>query len=179
MKMDRRNVLTVLFVLVSLLCPTAISPVTNVTSIIGYVFLAPILAYGYGSMTEGITILTGLEYWSVYLPLVAPLSLLFTIQVLRSMNGKTSQNRVFYAGLLSLIFPGLFLTWMYIPFFFSGLYSYAGPVPIQFLFGMRLVSNYGYYVKSLTGLRRKIEIPILEKPHNLAGTRFSPLVLPV
>ena len=144
---DRRTSLTILFLLVSLLCPIAMSPISDVTSIIGYIFLAPVSAYAFGSMTEGIVILTGIEYWSVNFLLVAPLSLLFLVQVIRSINGKTPQNRVFYVGLLSLVFPGLFLTWMYIPVFFSGLYSYAGPVPIQFLFGMRLVSNYGYYVE--------------------------------
>lgn len=149
MKIDKRIVLMILFVLVSFLCPIAMSPISNVTAIIGYVFLAPILAYGYGSMTVGVTILTGMEYWSIYLPLVAPLSLLFSIQVFRSMTGKTPQNRVFYVGLLGLAFPGLFLTWMYIPFFFMGLYGYAGPIPIQFIFGMRLVSKYGYYIEEL------------------------------
>ena len=125
------------------------SPISNVTAIIGYIFLAPVSAYAYGNMTEGVAILTGIEYWSVYLPLVTPLSLLFTIQVIRSMNGKTPLNRVFYVGLLSLVIPGVFLTWMYIPFFFMGLYGYAGPVPIQFLFGMNLVSKYGYYIEEL------------------------------
>jgi hypothetical protein len=149
MKVDKRIGLMILFVLVSLLCPIAMSPVTTANEIIGYVFLAPILAYAYGSMTNGLTILSGIYYWSVYVPLIVPLSLLFMIQVLRSMKGKTPQNRVFYVGLLSLTFPGLFLTWMQIPFFFSGLYGYAGPFPIQFVLGMKLVSNYGYYVEKL------------------------------
>ena len=149
MKIDKRIVWMIFFVIVSFLCPIAMSPISNVTEIIGYVFLGPILAYGYGNMTEGITILTGMEYWSIYLPLVAPLSLLFTVQVIRSMKGKTPQNRVFYVGLLSLVFPGLFLTWMHIPFFFMGLYGYAGPIPIQFILGMSLVSKYGYYVEEL------------------------------
>lgn len=149
LKVDKRVVLISLFVLVSFLCPIAMSPVSNVTAIIGYVFLAPILAYGYGSMTDGITILTGIEYWSIYLPLVAPLSFLFMVQVIRSINGKTPQNRAFYTGLLSLVFPGLFLTWMYVPLLSTGLYGYAGPIPIQLIFGMKLVSNYGYYVEEL------------------------------
>ncbi len=149
MKIYKRIVLMILFVLVSFLCPIAMSPISNVTTIIGYAFLAPILAYDYGSIAEGITIPMGMQYWSVYLPLVAPLSLLFTVQVIRSMNGKTPQNRVFYAGVLSLIFPGLFLTWMYLPAFYMGLYGYAGPIPIQFIFGMKLVSNYGYYIEEL------------------------------
>lgn len=147
MMTDKKSILMILFVLISFLCPVAMSPISDVTSIIGHIFLTPVLAYAYGSMTEGIVILTGIEYWSVNFLLVAPLSFLFSVQVIRSINGKTPQNRVFYVGLLSLVFPGLFLTWMYIPFFFSGLYSYAGPVPIQFLFGMRLVSKYGYYVE--------------------------------
>jgi hypothetical protein len=142
----------ILFFLVSFLFPIAMSPVTTTNEIIGYMFLAPVLAYAYGSMTDGITVLSGIYYWSVYVPLIAPLSLLFMIQVVRSMKGKTPQNRAFYAGLLSLIFPGLFLTWMHIPIFFSGLYGYAGPVPIQFVFGMKLVSNYGYYVEKLEWL---------------------------
>jgi hypothetical protein len=54
---------------------------------------------------------------------------------------------VFYVGLLSLVYPGLFLTGMHAPFFFMGLYGYAGPIPIQFIFGMNLVSRYGYYVE--------------------------------
>ena len=86
---------------------------------------------------------------SSHLPLVAPLSLLFAIPVIQSMRGKAPQNRAFYVGLLSLVFPGFFLTWMYIPFFFMGLYGYAGPIPIQFLFGMKLVSNYGFYIEEL------------------------------
>ena len=137
----------ILFVLVSFLCPLAMSPISNVTTIIGYVFLTPILAYGYGSMTDGIAILPGIGYWSSYLLIVAPFSLLFVAQVIRSMNGKTQQNRVLYPGLLSLVFPGIFLTWMYFPSFFMGLYGYAGPIPIQFIFGMNLVSKYGYYIE--------------------------------
>jgi hypothetical protein len=149
MKIDKRVGLMILFVLVSFLCPIAMSPVTTANEIIGYVFLAPLLAYAYGRMTDGLTILPGIYYWSIYVPLIASLSVLFTVQVIRSIKGKTPQNRVFYVGLLSLIFPGLFLTWMNIPIFFSGLFGYAGPVPIQFAFGMKIVSNYGYYVERL------------------------------
>ena len=71
------------------------------------------------------------------------------IQVIRSINGKTPRNRVLYAGVPSLIFPGLFLTWLHIPLFFSFYYGYAGPVPIQYIFGMKLVSKYGHYSEEL------------------------------
>ena len=148
MKIDKRIILLILFVLVSLLCPMAMSPISD-DVIIGYAFLTPILVYDYGGLAEGLTIFTGIEYWSVYLPLVAPLSFLFTIQVFRSIMGMTPEKQVFRVGVLSLIFPGLFLTWMHIPFFFMGLFGYAGPVPIQFILGMRLVSKYGHYVEEL------------------------------
>jgi hypothetical protein len=138
----------IFFVLVSLLCPIAMSPVIN-EIIIGYVFLTPILAYDFGGITEGLTIYSGIGYWSVYLPLVAPLCLLFMVQVFRSIQGKIPQKQVFYAGVLSLIFPGLFLTWLHIPFFFSLFYGYAGPLPFQYIFGMILVSKYGYYNEEL------------------------------
>ncbi len=148
MKIDRRFILVVLFVLVSFLCPIAMSPISDEV-IIGYVFLTPILAYDYGGVADGITLFAGIEYWSIYLPLVAPLSLLFMIQVIKSIHGKAPQNRVFYVGVISLIFPGLFLTWLHIPFFFRFYYGYAGPVPIQYIFGMKLVSKYGYYFEDL------------------------------
>ena len=137
MKIDRRLIWMVLFVLVSFLCPIAMSPITDEV-IIGYVFLTPILAYDYGGITDGLTLFTGIEYWYPYLLLVAPLSLLFLAQVIRSINGKTPRNHVFYVGILSLIFPGLFLTWAYSPVFLIGQYGYAGPVPIQYIFGMNL-----------------------------------------
>jgi hypothetical protein len=38
---------------------------------------------------------------------------------------------------------------MYVPLLSTGLYGYAGPIPIQLIFGMKLVSNYGYYVEEL------------------------------
>ncbi len=147
MKIDRRFILVILFSFVSFLCPMAMSPVSDEV-VIGYVFLTPVLAYDYG-VTEGITIISGMYYWSIYLPLVAPLSLLFVVQVIRSINGKAHRNHVFYVGILSLIFPGLFLTWAYIPSFLIGQYGYAGPVPIQYIFGMKLVSKYGHYSEEL------------------------------
>jgi hypothetical protein len=119
------------------------------SEISGYAFLAPLVGYDYGSIAEGFTILAGAGYWNVYLPLVAPLSLLFVIQVFRCMTGKTPQNRAHYSGLLSLVFPGLFLTWTYIPFFLIGQYGYAGPIPIQFIMGMVLVSKYGHHFEGL------------------------------
>jgi hypothetical protein len=147
---DRRTSLTILFLIVSLLCPIAVSPISDTTTIVGYAFLAPFLGYDFGNIADGITIIIGMEYWAVYVPLVAPLSFLFLLQVIRSMKGKTPQNRVFYSGILSLIFPSVFLTWMYLPIFFiTGLYGYAGPIPIQFILGMSLVSRYGYYVEEL------------------------------
>ena len=148
MTIDRRFFSVIIFVFVSFFCPIAMSPISEEV-IIGYVFLTPILAYDYGGIADGITLFTGTEYWSVYFPLVAPLSLLFMIQVFRSINGKTPRNRVLYAGVLSLIFPGLFLTWLHIPFFFNFYYGYAGPVPIQYIFGMKIVSKYGHYSEEL------------------------------
>lgn len=149
MKIDGRLILSIPFVLISFLCPIATSPISHGSVIRGYAFLAPLVGYDYGSIGEGFTILAGAEYWNVYLPLVFPLSFLFTIQVFRSMTGRTPQNRAFYSGILSLIFPGLFLTSAYIPLFLIGQYGYAGPIPLQFILGMVLVSKYGHFVEEL------------------------------
>jgi hypothetical protein len=121
----------------------------------GYAFLAPLVGYDFGSIVEGFTILAGAGYWNVYLPFVFPLSFLFVIQVFRCIIGRTPQNRAFYSGLLSLIFPGLFLTWAYIPFFLIGQYGYAGPIPLQFILGMALVSKYGHYFEELEWVEQK------------------------
>ena len=56
---------------------------------------------------------------------------------------------MFNVGLLSLAFPGLFLTLMYFPLFLSGIIGYAGPIPIQFIIGMYIVLKYGTYIEVL------------------------------
>jgi len=146
----RRIVLSVLFVLTYLLCPIAMSPVTSSSGIVGYACVSLFCTYVSGSITGGeIAILSGPEYWLSNTALMIPFALVFSVEVINCINGKTSKNRVFNVGLLSLVFPGLFLTFMYYPVFLQGITGYAGPIPIQFIIGMGIVSKYGYHIEVL------------------------------
>jgi len=150
MRIDKRIVLIILFILISLLCPIATSPTTEGYRVIGYAFISLLYMCVFGSITDwGIVIVTGPEYWLTSTLIMIPLTLVFSVEVINCMNGKTSKNRVYHVGLLSFAFPGLFLTWMYLPCFFLGIIGYAGPIPIQFIFGMGIVSKYGSYIEEL------------------------------
>ena len=78
----------------------------------------------------------------VWIPLFGFFNIVFTILVIRYMQGKTSLMKTLITGVLTLVIP-LYQTFSFEPYLLSiGHPSYIGPLPIQLIIGLTLARKY-------------------------------------
>jgi hypothetical protein len=112
--------------------------------IIGYALISLTAQYIFIFLPLGnIVIMSGFAYWLSYTLFMIPFACAFSVEVINNIHGKTSRKRVIRVGILSMVFPGLFLTFLYIVTMFltMGVIGIAGPIPLQFIFGLYIVSR--------------------------------------
>jgi len=138
------TILLVVFGITYLLFPISISPIVDENGIVGYALISLAAQYLFIFLPLGnIVIMSGLAYWLSYTLSMIPFACVFSVEVINNIQGKTSRKRVIQVGTLSMVFPGLFLTFLYIitMFLTMGVIGIAGPIPLQFIFGMYIVSR--------------------------------------
>ena len=136
--------LLVVFGIAYLLFPIAITPIVAGNIVIGYAALSLVVQYNFIFLPVGeIVIVSNFSYWLSHTLFMIPFALVFSVEVINNINGKTSRRRVRRVGIISMVFPGLFLTFLYIVTMFltTGVIGIAGPIPVQFIFGMYIVSR--------------------------------------
>ncbi len=77
-----------------------------------------------------------------WVPVYGLFNILFAVQVVRFIQGKTSTNRAILAGLSTLILP-LYEVLLFVPYLLSiGHLSFVGPIPIQLIVGLFIIWKY-------------------------------------